>query len=228
MRGSTMISRRTLTAIGASAAAVALLAGCSSAAPSGGESEEASSSACSSTSRPTSPRNSGTTSSPRSRRRTRTSTSRSNPALSPSRRPCPPCCAGRASRTSSRRYATAELAPELVDLSQYDWARKAPSPSSTRWTARSSLRAPASRCRASCSTTSRRSRTPASSPAHDDGGVRGDLEKLKDAGWTPIQTGGEWIDHALQYTAIPSVIGEDPDWYHGIASGDLTWSDTYA
>ncbi len=35
-----MISRRTLTAIGASAAAVALLAGCSSAAPSGGESEE--------------------------------------------------------------------------------------------------------------------------------------------------------------------------------------------
>ena len=50
-----------------------------------------------------------------------------------------------------------------------------------------------------------------------------DLKKLKDAGWTPIQTGGEWMTQlTLQYLGVPTVIGENPDWYAGITSGDLT------
>jgi multiple sugar transport system substrate-binding protein/raffinose/stachyose/melibiose transport system substrate-binding protein len=55
-----------------------------------------------------------------------------------------------------------------------------------------------------------------------------DLKKLKDAGWTPLQVGGEWMTQlALQYAGIPSVIGENPNWYHDISSGKLKWSDTY-
>jgi multiple sugar transport system substrate-binding protein/raffinose/stachyose/melibiose transport system substrate-binding protein len=55
-----------------------------------------------------------------------------------------------------------------------------------------------------------------------------DLGKLKTAGWTPIQTGTEWFTQLTpQYLGVPTVLSENPDWYAGMKSGDLSWSKTY-
>jgi ABC-type glycerol-3-phosphate transport system substrate-binding protein len=54
------------------------------------------------------------------------------------------------------------------------------------------------------------------------------LAKLKDAGWTPIQTGGDWMSsHALQTLGLPSIIAEHPDWFAGMTDGELTFGETY-
>jgi ABC-type glycerol-3-phosphate transport system substrate-binding protein len=55
-----------------------------------------------------------------------------------------------------------------------------------------------------------------------------DLAKLKEAGWTPIQTGGEWFTGlGLAYSGIPTVQGEHPDWYTSMNAGEMTWSETW-
>ena len=125
---------------------------------------------------------------------------------------------------------TAEIAPELVDLSKYDWATEGPLAEQYTMDDGKLLVAGAGfQVQGSVFYNKQ---------AFEDAGIDAPpatmeefetaLEKLKNAGWTPIQTGGEWMTQlALQYTAIPTVIGEEPDWYHGISSGDLTWSDTY-
>lgn len=54
------------------------------------------------------------------------------------------------------------------------------------------------------------------------------LGKLQDAGWTPIQTGGDWMtSHTLQAIGLPSIISEDPEWFQNISSGEVTFSETY-
>jgi ABC-type glycerol-3-phosphate transport system substrate-binding protein len=54
------------------------------------------------------------------------------------------------------------------------------------------------------------------------------LGKLKDAGWTPVQTGGDWMtSHSLQALGLPSIIAEDPEWFAHMSSGEATFSDTY-
>lgn len=55
-----------------------------------------------------------------------------------------------------------------------------------------------------------------------------DLAKLKDAGWTPIQTGGDWMSSmTLTSISAPSAIAEHPKWFSKMSSGKLTFSDTY-
>ena len=55
-----------------------------------------------------------------------------------------------------------------------------------------------------------------------------DLAKLKAAGWTPIQTGGDWMSsYALQTLALPSVVAQNNDWYQRMSKGELTFSGTY-
>lgn len=54
------------------------------------------------------------------------------------------------------------------------------------------------------------------------------MQKLQDAGWLPLQTGGEWITGlGTQVFGIPSVFGANPEWYQGMRSGELTFADTY-
>lgn len=124
---------------------------------------------------------------------------------------------------------TAELAPELVDLSQYDWAKNGPLAEQYAMDGKILTAGVGFQLQGTVFYNKQ---------AFKDAGIEAtpttmeefeaDLKKLKDAGWTPIQSGGEWMTNlSLQYTAIPSVIGEEPDWYHGISSGDLVWSDTY-
>lgn len=55
-----------------------------------------------------------------------------------------------------------------------------------------------------------------------------DLAKLKAAGWTPIQTGGEWMTQlAFQAVGIPTVFAEHPDWYEDMKAGGLSWSESW-
>lgn len=124
---------------------------------------------------------------------------------------------------------TKELAPELVDLSKYDWAKNGPLAEQYKIDGKILTAGVGFQLQGTVFYNKK---------AFADAGIAAppttiqefdaDLKKLKDAGWTPIQTGGEWMTNlALQYTAIPSVIGENPNWYHDISSGKLKWSDSY-
>lgn len=54
------------------------------------------------------------------------------------------------------------------------------------------------------------------------------LAALLAAGWTPVQTGGDWMSsHALQALALPTIVAEDPQWYANMSSGETTFSQTY-
>jgi multiple sugar transport system substrate-binding protein/raffinose/stachyose/melibiose transport system substrate-binding protein len=123
----------------------------------------------------------------------------------------------------------ATLAPELVDLSKYDWAKKGPLADQYKMDGKNLVAGAGFQVQGTIFYNKQ---------AFKDAGItetpttmdefEADLKKLKDAGWTPIQTGGEWMTQlGLQYTAIPTVIGNESDWYKGISSGDLKWSDTY-
>ena len=88
----------------------------------------------------------------------------------------------------------AELAPELVDLSKYDWARKAPSPSSTRWTARSSSAGVGFQLQGTMFYNKQAFEDAGiDGAAHDDGGVRGRPQEAQgrrlDAASRPVASG---------------------------------------
>ncbi|MFB9311006.1 ABC-type glycerol-3-phosphate transport system substrate-binding protein [Agromyces hippuratus] len=124
---------------------------------------------------------------------------------------------------------TPELAPELVDLSAYDWATEGPLAEqysidgkvlmagvgiqlqgvyfyNKQAFADAGIEAP-----------------PATTEEFDAA-----LEKLKAAGWTPIQTSGEWATQvAFQYAGAPTVLSENPDWFAEMSSGDLTFGESY-
>lgn len=122
-----------------------------------------------------------------------------------------------------------ELAPELVDLSGYDWATSGPLAdqysidgayymagigvqlqslmfyNKTAF-AEAGIEAP-----------------PTTLDELDDA-----LGKLQDAGWVPLQTGGDWMSsHLLQALGLPTIIAEDPDWFARMDAGDVTFSETY-
>ncbi|MFB2579703.1 ABC transporter substrate-binding protein [Herbiconiux sp. P15] len=124
---------------------------------------------------------------------------------------------------------TVDLAPELVDLSEFEWATDGPlaeqyAIEGATYMAGIGLQL--------------QSLWFYNVQAFADAGIteppatveelEEDLAALKDAGWTPIQTGGDWMSsHALQTLALPSVISENPDWFVEMTAGDLTFSDTY-
>lgn len=122
-----------------------------------------------------------------------------------------------------------ELATELVDLSEYDWAATGPLADQysidghvymagigfqlqSLWFYNKAAFADAG----------------ISAPPTTVEELDADLGKLKDAGWTPIQTGGDWMSsYALQALGLPSIVGANPDWYAEMSSGDVTFGETY-
>lgn len=122
-----------------------------------------------------------------------------------------------------------ELATELVDLSEYDWAATGPLADQysidghvymagigfqlqSLWFYNKAAFADAG----------------ISAPPTTVEELDADLKKLKDAGWTPIQTGGDWMSsYALQALGLPSIVGANPDWYAEMSSGDVTFGETY-
>lgn len=122
-----------------------------------------------------------------------------------------------------------ELATELVDLSEYDWAATGPLADQysidghvymagigfqlqSLWFYNKAAFADAG----------------ISAPPTTVEELDADLKKLKDAGWTPIQTGGDWMSsYALQALGLPSIVGANADWYAEMSSGDVTFGETY-
>jgi multiple sugar transport system substrate-binding protein/raffinose/stachyose/melibiose transport system substrate-binding protein len=125
---------------------------------------------------------------------------------------------------------TKELAPELVDLSQYDWAKKAPL--ADQYTIDGKYLSAG---------TGMQLQTVwfYNKKAFADAGITdvpkttaefdADLGKLKAAGWTPIQSTGEWATQmAFQFGGLPAVLENNPKWWADMSSGKLTFSKSYA
>lgn len=122
-----------------------------------------------------------------------------------------------------------KIAPELVDLSEYEWAKKGPLADQYSMDGKYLMAGIGVQLQ---------SLFFYNKTAFDEAGITEapttveelteDLGKLKDAGWTPIQEGGDWMSsHTLQTLALPTVIAENPKWYQEISAGEVTFSDTY-
>ncbi|MGF0115213.1 ABC transporter substrate-binding protein [Promicromonospora sp. Marseille-Q5078] len=124
---------------------------------------------------------------------------------------------------------TVDLAPELVDLSQYDWATGGPLADQYSIDGKYYMAGIGFQLQ---------SLFFYNKTAFEEAGISevpttveeltADLGKLKDAGWTPLQTGGDWMSsHSIQALGLPTIIAENPDWFAQMSSGDVTFSDTY-
>ena len=124
---------------------------------------------------------------------------------------------------------TTDLAPELVDLSQYDWATSGPLADQYSIDGKYYMAGIGFQLQ---------SLFFYNKTAFEEAGITETpttveelttaLGKLKDAGWTPLQTGGDWMtSHSLQALGLPSIVGQDPEWYAHMSSGEATFSDTY-
>ncbi|WP_228484667.1 ABC transporter substrate-binding protein [Microbacterium cremeum] len=122
-----------------------------------------------------------------------------------------------------------ELAPELVDLSGYEWAVEGPLADQYSIDGKQYMAGIGVQLQ---------SLMFYNKTAFEEAGIESvpttldelddALAKLKDAGWLPIQTGGDWMSsHALQAVGLPTVIAEYPDWFAEMSSGELTFSETY-
>jgi|GEM_PF-970684 len=122
-----------------------------------------------------------------------------------------------------------KIAPELVDLSEYEWAKNGPLAEQYSMDGKYLMAGIGVQLQ---------SLFFYNKTAFDEAGITevpttvdeltADLGKLKDAGWTPIQEGGDWMSsHTLQTLALPSVIAENPKWYQEISAGEVTFGDTY-
>ncbi len=122
-----------------------------------------------------------------------------------------------------------ELAPELVDLSKYKWATEAPLAEQYTIDGKYYMAGIGLQLQSlwfynkDAFAAAGISETPTTVEELSD-----DLAKLKKAGWTGIQTGGDWMSsYALQTVGLPTVVGEHPDWYQKMSAGKLTFSKTY-
>ncbi len=124
---------------------------------------------------------------------------------------------------------TTELAPELVDLSKYSWAKNGPLAKQYSIDGKYYMAGIGSQLQ---------SLVFYNKKAFADAGITeppktvdeftADLGKLKDAGWTPVQTGGDWMTSGvLQALGLPTIVAKDPKWFQNISSGKVTFSDTY-
>lgn len=124
---------------------------------------------------------------------------------------------------------TVDLAPELVDLSQYDWATSGPLADQYSIDGKYYMAGIGFQLQSlwfyNKTAFEEAGITEAPTTVED---LTAALGKLKDAGWTPIQTGGDWMtSHSLQALGLPSIIAEDPDWYARMSAGEATFSATY-
>ncbi len=227
-----MITRRTLAAIGAGAAAVTLLAGCSSSAQSGGDSKDE-----------------------KIELRVLVNVTPNltedwwNELVAPFEKANPNIdvvidnpgqegvsaavprllAAGQAPDVVQSVSPSPELAEELVDLSDYDWATSGPLADQYSIDGKYYMAGVGVQLQSlwfynkDAFAAAGIDEVPTTVDELND-----DLAKLKDAGWTPIQTGGDWMSsHALQTLALPSIVGENPDWYADMNSGKTTFSKSY-
>lgn len=122
-----------------------------------------------------------------------------------------------------------KLAPELVDLSEYDWAKNGPLAQQYAMDGKHLMAGIGVQLQ---------SLFFYNKTAFEEAGITEvpetvddlteALGKLQDAGWTPIQEGGDWMSsHTLQSLALPSVIAENPDWYQQVSADEVTFGDTY-
>jgi len=124
---------------------------------------------------------------------------------------------------------TAELAPELVDLSKYDWAKKGPLADQYSIDGKNYMAGIGFQLQ-SLIFYNKKAFTEAgiTAPPKTVDELTADLGKLKDAGWTPVQTGGDWMtSHTLQVLGLPTIVSKDPKWFQDVSSGKVTFSDTY-
>ena len=226
-----MITRRTLTAIGAGAAAVTLLAGCSSA-PSGGESQDEdvqlrmlvnvtpnlTEEWWNELVAPFEEANPGI------------DVVIDNPGAEGVAAAVPRLlAAGQAPDIVQSQAPTPDLAEELVDLSQYDWASNGPLADQYSIDGKYYMAGVGVQLQSlwfynkDAFAAAGITEVPATVDELEDA-----LGKLKDAGWTPIQTGGDWMSSgALQTLALPSIVGENPEWFADMNSGATTFSESY-
>lgn len=124
---------------------------------------------------------------------------------------------------------TPDMAPELVDLSNYEWATNGPLAEQYTIDGKYYMAGIGVQLQ---------SLMFYNKTAFEEAGITelpATLEELDEAlaaldaaGWTGIQTGGDWMSsHALQAIALPSVVGQDPAWFANMSSGAVTFSDTY-
>ncbi|WP_164234706.1 ABC transporter substrate-binding protein [Microbacterium hydrocarbonoxydans] len=124
---------------------------------------------------------------------------------------------------------TTKLAPELVDLSQYEWAAEGPLADQYSIGGKNYMAGIGFQLQSLFFY----NKTAFAEAGIDELPTTVDelteaLGKLKDAGWTPIQTGGDWMtSHTLQALALPTVIAEDPTWFQDVSSGEVTFGETY-
>ena len=226
-----MISRRTLTAIGASAAAVALLAGCSSAAPSGGESEEGIELRVLVNVTPNLTEEWwNELVAPFEEANPDIDVVIDNPGAEGVQAAVPRLlAAGQAPDIVQSLAPTPDLAEELVDLSEYEWASGGPLADQYSIDGKFYMAGVGVQLQSlwfynkDAFEQAGISEPPTTVDELDEA-----LAKLKTAGWTGVQTGGDWMSsHALQTLALPSIVGENPDWYADMSSGDVTFSESY-
>ncbi|WP_309128144.1 ABC transporter substrate-binding protein [Microbacterium sp.] len=124
---------------------------------------------------------------------------------------------------------TPEIAPELVDLSEYEWATSGPLADQYTIDGKYYMAGIGVQLQSLFfyNKTAFAEAGIAETPTTVDELTEA-LGKLKDAGWTPVQTGGDWMtSHTLQTLGLPSIIAEHPDWFQELNAGELTFSDTY-
>ncbi|MFI2363543.1 ABC transporter substrate-binding protein [Promicromonospora sp. NPDC019610] len=124
---------------------------------------------------------------------------------------------------------TVDLAPELVDLSRYDWATGGPLADQYSIDGKYYMAGIGFQLQ---------SLWFYNKTAFEEAGITetpttveeltAALGKLKDAGWTPIQTGGDWMtSHSLQALGLPTIVAQDPEWFAAMSAGETTFAETY-
>lgn len=123
-----------------------------------------------------------------------------------------------------------ELAPELVDLSDYAWATDAPLADQYSIDGKYYMAGIGVQLQSLWFyNVEAFTEAGIDAPPTTVEELEEDLALLKEAGWVPIQTGGDWMtSYALQTLGLPSIVAEHPDWYAEMSSGALTFSETYA
>lgn len=124
---------------------------------------------------------------------------------------------------------TPDLLPELVELTDYKWAQDAPLAETNKFDGK---------IYSAGVGTQLQSIVFYNKQAFKDAGITevpatleeldASLQKLADAGWTPLQTGGEWITRLMvEVAGLPTIVGQNPTWFNDMTAGDVTFSETY-
>lgn len=125
---------------------------------------------------------------------------------------------------------TPELAPELVDLSGYEWASSGPLADQYTIDGKNYMAGVGVQLQ---------SLFFYNKTAFSEAGITAvpktveeldaAAQKLHAAGWIPFQTGGGWMSALLlQAVGLPTTVAEHPQWYKDMSDGTLTFSGTYS